>query len=217
MNDSNANKMIVFTKDGMIVPERVENLIQGVTWKPKLVPYSEIKQIGTLNLKVDCIQPEFKGDTLIALKMQGEFERKTDKSTEIIGLVTDRNESDGEILTTLSKIDVTNRFPRFLITPDGQKRSTTSWAGILVEVANYLELINKINASIIPILDSSRRSRHLISCENKHLSGSKFIGKHATQKGLHIETNYRANDIVKNAIHLIEYCKENPSQFRVVL
>lgn len=218
MNANNTvRKEIVFTKAGVIVPVRLDNPLQGVTWDQKLIQYSEIKKIGTLNLRVEGIQPEIKDDILIALKMQGEFEKKPDTQVDDINSITRKNEMYGEILPSLLKIDISNKFPKYLFAPDGQKSKATSWANLLVEIANYLESINKINDSNIPISDSAKRTRYLISRENKHLSGAPFIGKHTTKKGLHVETNYQANLIVKNIIYLIEYCNEDPSQFRVIL
>ncbi|MDD1745343.1 MAG: hypothetical protein LUQ20_05990 [Candidatus Methanoperedens sp.] len=215
--NNNVKKEIVFTKAGVIVPVRVDNPLQGVTWEQKLIQYTDIKKIGILTLRVECIQPEIKDDILIALKMQGEFERKPDKQVDDINSFARKNEMYGEILPSLLKMDLSNKFPKYLLTPDGQKSNATSWANLLVEIANYLESINKINDGNIPILDSAKRTRYLINRENKHLSGVSFIGKHTTKKGLHVETNYPANLIVKNVIYLIEYCNEVPSQFRVIL
>jgi hypothetical protein len=218
MNENdNVKKEIVFTKAGVIVPVRLDNPLQGVTWEPKLIPYAEIKKLGNLNLIVECIQPEIKNDTLIALKIQGEFERKTDRQLDNKGSVTRKNEIHGETLPALLKIDLTKKFPRCLLTPEGQKINVTSWASLLVELANYLESIDKINDDNIPIFDSARRKRYLVSRENKHLSGTPFIGTHTTKKGLYVETNYPSNVAVKNAIYLIEYCNEDPSQYRMIL
>lgn len=218
MNEKeNLKKEIVFTKTGVMVPVCVDNPLQGVTWESKLIPYSEIKKLGPLTLKVECIQPEIKDEILIALKIQGEFERKIEIQSNNAGSVAHNNELQGETLPTLLSIDLTNKFPRCLFTPTGQKINVSSWANLLVELTNYLESINKINDDNIPILDYSRRKRYLVSRENRHLSGTLFIGKHATKKGLYVETNYPSNLTVKNAIYLIEYCKENPSQFRIIL
>ncbi len=218
MNEKdNLKKEIVFTKSGVMVPVRVDNPLQGVTWESKLIPYSEIKKLGTLSLKVECIQPDIKDEILIALKIQGEFERQIEIQSNNTSSVAHNNELQGESLPTLLNIDLTNKFPRCLFTPEGQKLNVTSWASLLVELTNYLESINKINDNNIPILDYSRRKRYLVSRENRHLSGKPFIGKHATKKGLYVETNYPSNLIVKNAIYLIKYCNEDPSQFRVIL
>ncbi|PWB54341.1 MAG: hypothetical protein C3F06_04630 [Candidatus Methanoperedenaceae archaeon] len=217
MNEKdNLKKEIVFTKAGVMVPVRVDNPLQGVTWESKLIPYSEIKKLGTLTLKVECIQPDIKNEILIALKIQGEFERKIEIPNNIRS-VAHNNELQGESLPTLLNIDLTNKFPRCLFTPDGKKLNVTSWASLLVELTNYLEFNNKINDNNIPILDYSRRKRYLVSNENRHLSGTQFIGKHVTKKGLYVETNYPSNLTVKNAIYLIEYCNEDPLQFRIIL
>lgn len=212
VNKDEVKKEIVFTKAGVKVPVRKENLIKGVTWESELVSYSEINKLGTLNLRVACIEPEVEEGTLVALKMRGEFERDPDRQ-----IVKDNNETNGIILPNLLKIDLSNKVPRAMVTPEGEKYNVTSWAGFLVELANYFESINKINDSNIPIDDYAGRKRYLISSENKHRSGALFIGTHKTKKGLHIETNYPSNIIVKNSIHLIEYCNENPSRFKIIL
>lgn len=202
----------VFTKDGCIVPVRKENPIKGETWEKELVPYSEIKK---LNLGTVCIEPEIKANILVSLKMRREFEGNSGSSDR--QKVKEKNETNGILLSDLQKIDLTRKDIRGMVTPDGQRHNVTSWAVFLVDLANYLESINKINDSNVPIDDYAGRKRYLINSENIHKSGVKFISTHKTNKGLHIETNYPPNLIVKNSIHLIEYCNEDPSRFKVIM
>ena len=84
---------------------------------------------------------------------------------------------------------------------------------VLVETVRWLIDRNHLNTTHCPIRVTNG-TRHIVAAEPVHSNGRQFIN--GVQVGpLYVETNLTSMECVKTALHIVQYLRQDPSQFQV--
>ncbi len=101
--------------------------------------------------------------------------------------------------------------------PDGTEVPVKYWKEVLAAVAEFV--LAKLPSIELPIYDSSRGKRLLISCEKSTMRQPQTLLSGRNGQTVYVETNYSANTIIEKSLHLVGFLgnKDVPQEVAVLL
>ena len=117
----------------------------------------------------------------------------------------------------LTQLEPSGLIPKAVGFPSGEQSVVNSWAGSLVEIANWLIVRDKLSRSDCPVITGKARANCLINTIPRHPNGKVFGGKRSLTKGMVIYTGFNAKATVRQSMNLLLKFGEEPSQFYVRL
>ena len=116
----------------------------------------------------------------------------------------------------LTQLEPSGLTPKAVGFPSGEQTTVNSWASSLVEIANWLIVIDKLSSTHCPVVIGKAKNC-LINTTPYHPDGRKFTGKRKLSKGMFVYTGFNANATVRQCVNLLNEFGEEPSQFYVEL
>ena len=97
--------------------------------------------------------------------------------------------------------------PRVILLPSGEEKPVTSWAGVSVEVAEWLIVAGKLTTEACPIGHpiTSKQIRYIVNSEPIHSNGKAFASRRQLSNGLFMETNFNSAGSIANARFLLQH------------